>query len=113
MLGHIWTEEQRLKMSNSRKNKYCGDNHYFSKMNAEERKKFIKEHSSFTDPWWNNGTIQRRCKTAPGPEWKRGMIKTGHNGDSVIGIKWYNNGIISVRTKICPDGFKPGRLKKY
>lgn len=22
--------------------------------------------------WWNNGTINRRCKESPGPEWKKG-----------------------------------------
>ena len=28
------------------------------------------------------------------------------------GLHWYNNGIISVRAKECPEGFVRGRLKK-
>ena len=27
------------------------------------------------------------------------------------GTHWYNNGVIYVRTKTCPEGFVPGRLK--
>ena len=27
-----------------------------------------------------------------------------------IGTHWYNNGIISVHRKECPEGFVPGRL---
>lgn len=27
-------------------------------------------------------------------------------------LLWFNNGVINVRTKSCPEGFVPGRLKK-
>lgn len=112
MTGYIWTEEQRKRMSDGRKNKFCGKDHYLCKMSTEERKKFLKEKSSFTAPWWNNGIIQKRSKTSPGPEWKRGTLKRPNSGEKVRGTKWYNNGIIAVRAKICPDGFRPGRLQK-
>ena len=30
--------------------------------------------------------------------------------ESAKGKHWYNNGIISVHVKECPEGFVPGRL---
>ena len=27
------------------------------------------------------------------------------------GTHWYNNGIIQIQAKECPEGFNPGRLK--
>ena len=32
--------------------------------------------------------------------------------DAFKALLWYNNGIISVRAKSCPEGFVKGRLKK-
>lgn len=32
--------------------------------------------------------------------------------DAFKGLHWFNNGIISVRAKSCPEGFVKGRLKK-
>lgn len=43
----------------------------------------------------------------------RGKIsqsKLGENNPS-YGTHWFNNGFICVRTKECPPGFKPGRLR--
>ena len=31
---------------------------------------------------------------------------------AVVGTKWYNNGIKNIRAKVCPEGFRPGVLKK-
>jgi hypothetical protein len=28
------------------------------------------------------------------------------------GMKFFNNGIINIRAKVCPDGFIPGMLRK-
>lgn len=31
--------------------------------------------------------------------------------ESRKGTHWYNNGKINIRSKECPEGFVPGRLK--
>ena len=34
------------------------------------------------------------------------------NNNNTKGTKWFNNGVINVRAKECPDGFVIGRMKK-
>lgn len=113
MTGHIWTDEQKLNMSNGRKGKYCGSDHYLSKMSENERKNFVKEkNGTFTAEWWNNGKEQVRSFECPGDGWVRGMCIKNSSWGISKGTKWWNNGSISIRSKTCPEGFVPGRLKK-
>ena len=113
MKNHIWTEEQKLNMSNGRKGKYKGEDHYFSKMSDADKKSFVKEKcGAFTAEWWNNGIEQIRSFECPGKGWVRGMCIKNSSWGISKGTKWWNNGNVSVRSKVCPEGFVPGRLKK-
>jgi group I intron endonuclease len=40
----------------------------------------------------------------------RSIQKLGNT--ATVGMKWFNNGYICKRSKECPEGFIPGRLKK-
>jgi len=112
MAGHIWTNEQRKTMSKSRKGKYTGDDHYFSKMTKEERKTFVKEKfKSFTSKWWNNGVEQKRSDTCPGEGWTHGQLQNKALSEQLKGMVFWNNGIINKRARECPgEGFVKGKL---
>ena len=90
MKGHKHSEETRRKLSESRR----GENHpFFGKhrsaetckkiaeankcksLSAETRKKISEAHKGMH--WWNDGISNKRSKECPGPEWKRGCLKTG------------------------------------
>ena len=50
---------------------------------------------------------------------KNAMYRKKHSAESKEkmsaarkGLRWFNNGITSIRTKECPDGFVPGRIYK-
>lgn len=52
--------------------------------------------------WWTNGTIRKYCAEKPGDDFRLGRDLDGYS--------WYNNGIHSVYTKECPEGFIKGTL---
>lgn len=115
MTGHVWTDEQRKTMSKGRKGKYKGEEHYFANMTEEEKKNFVKEKcGAFTAPWWNNGEKMKRSFDCPGEGWVKGYLDTRKQQccDTMKGMKFFNNGIINIRAKVCPDGFVPGMLRK-
>ena len=47
-------------------------------------------------------------------EESRKKMSEAHKGkmNSTFGTRWYNNGVICVRAKTCPEGFVKGRIKK-
>ncbi len=51
-------------------------------------------------PWWNNGVENTRCPSCPGEGWVLGRLVTW---------KWFTDGERNVRSKQCPEGFRPGR----
>jgi len=64
------------------------------------RKKYLTSLKTRKNTPWNKG------KKGLQKAWNRGI--TGFLSNT----KWWNNEIINVRAIICPDGFKPGRIKK-
>jgi hypothetical protein len=76
--------------------------------------------------WWTNGIDEQKTKLQPGPEWKRGRSsvlkdvvsksitkqhdRTGKNNNS-YGRYWWNNGVDTVKSAICPAGYYRGRAK--
>ena len=44
----------------------------------------------------------------------RKKMSEAHKGkmNPTFGTRWYNNGVICVRAKTCPEGFVKGRIKK-
>jgi len=51
-------------------------------------------------------SLETRIKIGLGNKGK----KRPNNGQSIKGTKWFNNGEINYRGKVCPEGFQPGRL---
>lgn len=86
--GHVHTDEQKLKISESNKGK-----HYFT----DEQRLQISEKVKAQHQRERELGIRRHYNT---------------NVESIVGSKWYNNGIVNVRCKNgCPEGFVPGRIK--
>ena len=77
------SDEHRKKVSEALKGE---KNPFYGKQHDPELKKQMNAKTSATMKgrppnnvkytkgsfWWNNGTINRRCKESPGPEWKKG-----------------------------------------
>lgn len=40
------------------------------------------------------------------------LSKASKGNKNCVGKKWWNNGVISVRSEECPEGFRPGRIYK-
>ena len=83
--GKKMSEEFCRKNSESHKGKQVGENHPM----------YGKKHS--------DETIRKMRESHKGK----------HIGNTATkGMHWYNNGKICIRSKECPEGFTPGRLRK-
>ena len=91
--GHHPTRETRKKLSESLKGE---NNPMYGKRHSEEAKRKVSEANK-GKPAWNKGKHHSE-------EAKR-KISEANKGNH-----WYNNGTKSVKAKICPEGFVPGRL---
>lgn len=67
----------------------------------------FKKGRLFKGYYWNNGIQCIKSIDFPGEGWIKGKLP---NTSTPKGHPWWNNGVISVRRKICPDGFTSGRL---
>lgn len=74
-----------------------GENHLVSE---EVREKISKNNSKY----WPGSNQKLRNKKTSNEELSR------IHSNSLLGRKWFNNGIISTLTYSCPEGFKPGRI---
>ena len=87
MKGKHHSEETRKKISDSKNGKHLSE---------ETRKKMSKSHNG--KPTWMKGKhhSEESCK-------KMSEAKKGKH--------WYNNGVTSIQTETCPEGFVKGRIK--
>ena len=86
-LGKHLSEDTRKKLSES--------------LNGENNPMFGKHHSA-----------EARKKMSEANKGKHPSEETRTKLSEAIKCKhWYNNGVICVRAKTCPEGFVPGRLK--
>ena len=86
-LGKHHSEESRKKMSESKKGEKC---YIFGKHLSEETRKKMSESKKGKHP-----SEEARKKMS----------------ESKKGSYFFNNGVICVRAKTCPEGFVPGRIK--
>lgn len=137
--GKHHNEESRKKMSEAHKghipwNKgatgiFAGEKHWnYGKHLSDETKKKIsasKKGRHLGKLWYNNGVVNvltRECPEGfvkgrlPGlnvgrklSEESRMKISASKKGRH-FGKHWYNNGVISVLARECPDGFVKGRI---
>ena len=121
------SEETKRKMSDAKKGKIPwnkGKTGIFSKETIEKMKEHAKlrcgEKGSFYGKVHSEETkkkisLANKGKTA----WnkgKHGFVMSEETkkklSESGKGIYWWNNGIIQVKSKICPEGFVRGKVKK-
>lgn len=109
MKNHVWTEEQRKRMSEGRKNKSCGENHYLSKMSAEECINFLKTKNSILSNWWTNGIINVRAEECP-DGFRKGCVN--ENQRKLLCLN--NNKIYLNQNEACRDlNIHPSTLSDY
>ena len=92
--GKHHTEESKLKMSIAKK----GNKNRLGIPCSDEAKRKISESNKGKPSHWKGIHLYEETKR------KISAAKQG--------IHWFNNGIISVTAKSCPEGFVKGRLKK-
>ena len=93
-LGKQHSEKSRKKMSESKKGE---NNPLFGKHHSAEARKKMSEANK-----GKHLSAESRKK-----------MSEAHKGNMnpTFGTRWYNNGVICVRAKTCPEGFVSGRLK--
>jgi hypothetical protein len=99
------------------------------KISSEEKSRLAKisntgeNNPSYGIYWWTNGIEEKKSKIQPSPEWIRGrssklktlISATIVNQDIRAGTKntshgkyWWTNGIDSIKSDKCPDGYYRG-----
>ena len=82
-----------------------------------------KNNPSYGKYWWTNGVEEQKTTDSPGPEWTRGRApslkrtvsatitayqnRTGKNNNS-HGKYWWTNGVDSIKSDKCPEGYYRG-----
>lgn len=103
--GKHHSEETRKHWSEIRKGTICGkDNPMFDKTHSDEAKQKLREANLGTNnPFYGKHHTE---------EAKR-ILSEKHKGvQTVLGRKWYTNGVECVIANECPEGFWPGRIIK-
>ena len=110
-MGKHHSAESRKKMSEALKGKqssFKGKHH-----NEESRKKMSEQHKGQIP--WNKGATGI---FASEKHWNYGKHLSDETKKKIsaskkgrhLGKHWYNNGVVSVLTRECPDGFVKGRI---
>ena len=110
-LGKHHSAEARKKMSESKKGEKC---YIFGKHLSEETRKKISEANKGEKCYifGKHLSEETRKKISEAHKGKQVSEETRQKLSEAIKCKhWYNNGVICVRAKTCPEGFVPGRLK--
>ena len=103
-LGKYHSEETRLKISKSNNGE---NNPMFGKHHSEEARKKMSEARKGKHPSEESRKKMSEARKGkhPSEESRKKMSETKK------GKHWYNNGVTSIQTETCPEGFVPGRLK--
>ena len=75
------------------------------KLGRKHTPEHIAKRVEATQAKWNTKG-GRKCSHPYSEEHRKNLSK------AISSLKWFNNGSINIRSKDCPEGFKPGRIKK-
>ena len=109
-LGKSLSAETRKKFSEVKKGE---NNPFFGKHHsAEARKKMSEAHKGkhLSAEACKKIAEARKCKPLSAETRKKISEALKGKPTCVKGTNWYNNGVISILAKTCPDGFVPGRI---
>ena len=86
-------------------------------MKGEKNPRFGKHHSAEARKKISEARKGKHISARKGKhisEETRKKMSEAHKGkmNPTFGTRWYNNGVICVRAKTCPEGFVKGRIKK-
>ena len=91
------------------------------RLSAETRKKLSQKKKGENNPrFGKHHSAETRKKMSEANKGKhlseesRKKMSEAHKGkmNPAFGTRWYNNGVICVRAKTCPEGFVKGRINK-
>ena len=89
--------------------------HHLGKQHSEESRKKMSE-SKKGKPSWMKGkhrSEETRKKISDSKNGKHHSVETCKKiSEAHKGKHWYNNGVTSIQTETCPEGFVKGRIKK-
>ena len=89
--------------------------HHLGKQHSEESRKKMSEAKK-GKPSWIKGkhrSEETRKKISDSKNGKHHSVETCKKmSESHKGKHWYNNGVTSIQTETCPEGFVKGRIKK-
>ena len=118
-LGKHHSEEHKRKISEAMKGKNKGKTPWIKgKHFSEEAKKKLSESLKGKTPWNKGKQLSEEAKR----KISESLKGKHHNEETKLkmsearkGLLWFNNGIINIKVKECPEGFVRGRinLKKY
>lgn len=96
------------------------NNPFFGKHHDDEAKKKISEAVKGKHWSLSEETKKKMSSAMKGnkrwlgrhhsEETKKKMSEAMKGHRNTLGMRWYNNGIVTIRAKECPEGFVPGRL---
>ena len=105
--GKHHSEESRKKMSIARK----GNKYRLGKPCSEETKRKLSE--VFKGKKLKPFTEEHKLKISIAKKGMKLSEEAKHKmSEAIKHLHWFNNGIISVRAKSCPEGFVKGRIKR-
>lgn len=96
------------------------NNPFFGKHHDDEAKKKISEAVKGKHWSLSEETKKKMSEAMKGnkrwlgrhhsEETKKKMSEAMKGRQNTLGMRWYNNGVVTIRAKECPEGFVPGRL---
>ena len=102
-LGYHHTDEAKNKIAEAMKGE---NNPFYGKHHSEETRKKLKEARKGKHLGKDNSFYGKHHSE----ETKKRI--SAANKVKMKGMRFFNNGIINIRAKECPEGFVPGRIKK-
>lgn len=108
------SEEQKQKQRETFKRNYEENRstRFAARSNKQKNRVITQEHRDKIAATLRNSILSEETKRKIGEASKRQSKESRQKqADAIRRMKWFNNGVKTIRAEICPEGFAPGRLK--